>query len=221
MTDSQNINLDSATVVRIARHVTWVGFWVNAALGLGKILAGVFGRSSAMIADGVHSFSDFVTDIIVIIFVGISRRKANDNFQYGHGKYETFATMLLALILGAVAVIFFVDGAEKTWLAFHGTQLPRPTWLALGTAIVSIISKEWLYHYPTGRREDTLGCGCSKRMAPSQRLIVVAGDNGRSDRRNVPRPALARARPNSGHPGQHLHNDCLRENRHAGREGTA
>lgn len=147
MTTADNSPLSPEATVRIARHVTWVGFWINACLGVGKILAGIFGRSSAMIADGVHSFSDFVTDIIVIVFVGLSRKKANENYQYGHGKYETFATMLLALILGAVAVIFFVDGVEKTWKAFHGAPLPRPTWLALGTALVSIISKEWLYHY--------------------------------------------------------------------------
>ena len=133
--------------VHIARHVTWVGFWVNAGLGVLKVLAGIFGRSSAMIADGVHSFSDFVTDIIVLIFVGISRRKANREYQYGHGKFETFATMLLGLILGIVGVLFFIDGAEKTWAAIHGAALPAPTWLALGMAVASILSKEWLYRY--------------------------------------------------------------------------
>lgn len=70
--------------VRIARHVTWVGFWCNAVLGTLKVIAGIFGRSTAMVVDGVHSFSDFFTDIIVLIFVGIARRKANRDFQYGH-----------------------------------------------------------------------------------------------------------------------------------------
>ena len=133
--------------VRLARHVTWVGFWMNALLGVMKVLAGVFGRSAAMVADGVHSFSDFVTDIIVLIFVGIGRRKANVEYQYGHGKFETFATMLLALILGVVGVLFFVDGAEKTWRAMHGEQLPAPGWIAMATALASIAAKEWLYRY--------------------------------------------------------------------------
>ncbi len=133
--------------VKVARHVTWVGFWVNAVLGAGKVLAGVFGRSAAMVADGVHSFSDFVTDIIVLIFVGIGRKKANQEYQYGHGKFETFATMLLALILGIVGGLFFIDGAEKTWRGMHGGQLEAPRWIALITALVSILSKEWLYHY--------------------------------------------------------------------------
>lgn len=147
MSHSETVDISGHEVVKVARHVTWVGFWINAALGLLKVLAGIFGRSSAMVADGVHSFTDFFTDIIVLIFVGISRRKANYEFQYGHGKFETFATMLLALILGIVGLMFFVDGAEKTWHALHGTQLPEPTWLALAMAVVSIASKEWLFRY--------------------------------------------------------------------------
>ena len=139
--------LTDRDVVRSARRVTWRGLWVKAILGTGKVIAGIFGRSSAMLADGIHSFSDFVTDIIVIIFVGVARRKANDRYQYGHGKYETFATMLVALILAIVGVMFFVDGAEKTWHSFHGRHLESPTWMALIMAVVSILSKEWLYRY--------------------------------------------------------------------------
>lgn len=159
--ERDNINrnggkLSDEEVVRVARHVTWVGFWVNAFLGVLKILAGIFGRSQAMIADGVHSFSDFVTDIIVIVFVGVSRRKANETYQYGHGKYETFATMLLAFVLAAVAVVFFIDGAEKSWQAMHGVELPRPTWLALTMAVSSIVVKEWLYRY-TRRAGERIG----------------------------------------------------------------
>jgi len=147
MIAKDNIEISGERAVHIARHVTWVGFWFNAGLGLLKVCAGIWGRSSAMVADGVHSFSDFVTDIIVLIFVGISRREANKDYQYGHGKFETFATMLLALILGIVGVMFFADGAEQTWKALHGARLESPTWLALSMAVVSIGSKEWLYRY--------------------------------------------------------------------------
>lgn len=146
--DSKNeINEADLRVVRVARHVTWVGFWVNAALGVLKVLAGIFGRSSAMVADGVHSFSDFFTDIIVIVFVGISRRKANATYQYGHGKYETMATLMVAVILAVVGVLFMVDGAEKIRDAVNGRPIPSPTWLALSMAVASILAKEWLYHY--------------------------------------------------------------------------
>lgn len=144
---SADTHISAEQVVRTARRVTWVGFWVNAILGVAKILAGVFGRSSAMIADGVHSFSDFVTDFIVILFIGLSRKKADSDHQYGHGKYETFATLILSLVLAIVAVIFFIDGAEATRNALRGEALPAPTWLALGICLVSILSKEWLYRY--------------------------------------------------------------------------
>lgn len=145
--DIGEMSCSDREAVRVARHVTWVGFWVNAVLGVGKVLAGVFGRSTAMIVDGVHSFSDFVTDIVVIVFVGVARRKANDSYQYGHGKYETFATMIVSLVLALAGVVFFVDGAEKTWKAFHGHVVESPTWIALAVAVVSIVSKEWLYRF--------------------------------------------------------------------------
>lgn len=145
MTD-QEISAKGAREVRAARRVTWLGFFVNAALGVLKILAGIFGRSGAMIADGFHSLSDFFSDIIVLIFVGISRRRANETYQYGHGKYETFATMLLSLFLIAAGVAFLVDGGEKTWRALHGEMLPRPGMIALIMGLVSIAAKEWLFH---------------------------------------------------------------------------
>ncbi len=149
---SVGVNIDELSardkeVVAEARHVTWVGFWVNAALGVGKVLAGIFGRSTAMIADGIHSFSDFITDLIVIVFVGVARRKADHRYQYGHGKYETFATLIVAIILGIVGILFFIDGVELIWKAFHGEPLERPAVLALIMAVISIGSKEWLYRY--------------------------------------------------------------------------
>ena len=141
-------------VLRVTRRVTWVGFWVNAVLAFAKIVAGVLGRSGAMVADGVHSLSDFLTDIIVIVFVGISRRKADEHYQYGHGKYETFGVMLISMLLAVVGVMFFVDGGRKCWDAFHGGVIERPTMLALGMAVVSIGAKEVLFHYTIrwGRR---------------------------------------------------------------------
>lgn len=138
---------DDEQVVKAARRVTWVGFAINALLSVAKIVAGIFGRSAAMIADGVHSLSDFVTDIIVVIFMGFSRRKANADYQYGHGKFETLATMFIAFILGIVGVLFFIDGAEKVMMVASGGSLDAPTWPALTMAVVSILSKEWLYRY--------------------------------------------------------------------------
>lgn len=99
-----------------AKKVTWVGFWVNVVLSVAKIIAGIVGRSGAMIADGVHSISDFVTDIIVIVFIGVSAKGENTRFRYGHGKFETFATMLISFALFAVAVGLF-------WTSFGSVEI--------------------------------------------------------------------------------------------------
>ncbi len=133
--------------VKIGRHVTWVGFWTNAGLSVMKILAGVFGRSSAMVADGVHSASDLLTDIAVLIVIGVSRKKADPSHSYGYGKIETFVTFLMSLLLGAVGIGILVDGVERGISFFKGDEIMQPTWLALGMAIASIAAKEWLFRY--------------------------------------------------------------------------
>lgn len=131
----------------MGRHVTWVGFWTNVGLSAFKILAGIFGRSSAMIADGIHSASDLLTDVVVLVVIGVSRRKADSSHSYGHGKIETFATFIIALLLGAVGIGIFIDGLERVIRSLGGETLPRPGWIALGMAVVSIIAKEWLFRY--------------------------------------------------------------------------
>ena len=130
-----------------AQHVTWVGFYVNLLLTIFKLLAGILGRSTAMIADGVHSLSDFVTDIIVIIFIRIAGKERDEDHLYGHGKYETFATLLISLALLVVGFGIFVSGAMKIISTFNGETLESPTMLALIAALVSIVSKELLYRY--------------------------------------------------------------------------
>lgn len=133
--------------VAVARHVTWVGFWVNAALGVAKIVGGILGRSSALIADGIHSFSDFVSDIIVLAMVGAARRRPDSHHQYGHGRYEALATLLLGVVLIIVAIGLGYDGIERIIAVAHGEELPRPGMVALIILVASIVSKEWLYHY--------------------------------------------------------------------------
>lgn len=133
--------------LRVARHVTWVGFAWNALLGTAKVIAGIVGNSGAVIADGVHSFSDFITDVIVLVMVTVSHRKANRRYEYGHGKYETFASMLIAVLLIIVGLGIFIDGLHNVVLTIHGEELPRPGMIALVICLVSIVIKEWLYHY--------------------------------------------------------------------------
>lgn len=131
MTDRSPSRYTDAQVVRTARHVTWVGFGVNAVLAALKIATGIIGRSSAMVADGVHSLSDFVTDIIVIVMIGVSRRKANKTYQYGYGKYETMATLLIGGALAIVAIGLFTDGLGRIIDVVHGGTLERPGMIAL------------------------------------------------------------------------------------------
>lgn len=140
-------SLNREEVVRIARHVTWVGFGYNAFLGILKVLGGIFSRSSALLADGIHSFSDFFSDIIVIMMVGISRKKPDERYQFGHGRFEALATVILSLVLILVALGIFYEGVLNIIKYCQGEELPRPTWVAMAIIILSIIIKEWLFHY--------------------------------------------------------------------------
>ena len=130
-----------------AARVTWVGFFTNLLLSTAKIMAGVVGRSSAMIADGIHSLSDFITDFIVIIFIKISSKHEDSDHPYGHGKFETFATMLISFALFIVAIGIFYSGSVKIYEVLNGRVIERPTYLALIMAAVSIVVKEILYRY--------------------------------------------------------------------------
>ncbi|PKP52313.1 MAG: cation-efflux pump [Bacteroidetes bacterium HGW-Bacteroidetes-1] len=137
-----------------ARKVTLVGMVVNILLTSGKLLAGVLGKSSAMLADGVHSLSDIATDFVVIAFVGIAGKEKDHDHQYGHGKYETFATMIISFALMLVGVGIFWDALQNILSAVDGKIMPKPGMVAFYAAIASIIAKEILYQYTilVGRR---------------------------------------------------------------------
>lgn len=128
-------------------HVTFVGFVVNLVLSLLKLAAGVIGRSGAMIADAVHSFSDLATDVVVIVFARISSKPQDASHDYGHGKYETLATILISLALGIVGVGIWIKSFEDIRHVLNGGVLERPGGIALVAAVVSIIVKEFLYRY--------------------------------------------------------------------------
>ena len=137
--------------------VTLVGSAGNAALLTFKFIAGVMGNSSAMIADAVHSLSDFVTDILVLVFVSISAKPQDTSHDYGHGKFETIASFLIGLALVAVATGIVVSGALKLWAWWGGAELESPGWIALWAAVLSIVVKELLYQYTArrGRKLDS------------------------------------------------------------------
>lgn len=128
-------------------RVTLVGSIVNLLLLIFKFVAGIMGRSAAMVADAVHSLSDFVTDIIVIVFVKISGKPEDDNHRYGHGKYETLATAMIGVALFVVGIGLLVNGATKIYEVINGAILPAPSKIALIAAVVSIVAKELIYRY--------------------------------------------------------------------------
>lgn len=138
-------------------RVTIVGSVVNLALLLFKFAAGILGRSAAMLADAVHSLSDFVTDVIVLLFVRISNKPQDKDHDYGHGKYETLATALIGIILFFVGLGIFWNGARSIWAFVRGETLEAPGALALVAALLSIVTKEILYRYTVivGRREQS------------------------------------------------------------------
>ena len=127
--------------------VTLVGSVVNIILTVFKIFAGVLGRSTAMIADGIHSLSDLLSDIIVIVFVKISAKGRDKDHDYGHGKFETFATLIISLMLIVVAVNLMSGGINKIRQILDGGEVSSPGMIALWAAVASIVLKEILYRY--------------------------------------------------------------------------
>lgn len=128
-------------------RVTLMGSVVNVILLVFKFIAGILGGSAAMIADAVHSLSDFLTDIIVIAFVRISSKPEDEDHDYGHGKYETLATSIIGLALLMVGLYIFYNGARQIWDVMHGAEIEQPGLVALIAAIVSILLKEWTYRF--------------------------------------------------------------------------
>lgn len=139
---------------REIRRVTLWGSAVNFALLVLKFVAGILGGSAAMIADAVHSLSDFITDIIVILFVHISGKPSDAGHDFGHGKYETLATAIIGISLFAVGMMICWSGLVKTYHAFLGEELQQPGIVALVAAVASVALKEWAYQFTvrTGRK---------------------------------------------------------------------
>lgn len=128
------------------RKITLWGTAVNLLLTVFKIVAGVLGRSAAMIADGVHSLSDLLSDIVVLIFTHISSKGKDRDHSFGHGKFETLATLIVSTILVAAGANLMANGVSSIIGVFNGEVIPKPGYIALIAAAISIIAKEILYH---------------------------------------------------------------------------
>lgn len=138
-------------------RVTLLGMFVNIALFLFKLVAGIVGRSGAMIADAVHSASDFATDIVVLAFVRISAKPRDDDHKWGHGKYETLGSLIIGVALFAVGVEILIGSGQKIAAVVAGEVIPRPGFIAILAAAISIVVKELLYQYTirVGRKLDS------------------------------------------------------------------
>lgn len=128
------------------RRITVVGAIVNIILTILKIIAGILGRSAAMVADGIHSLSDLLSDIVVLVFTHISSKGKDKKHSFGHGKFETLATLIVSVILVAAGARLMADGIRSIVEVTNGKIIPAPGSIALWAAIISIISKEILYH---------------------------------------------------------------------------
>lgn len=132
---------------KYATKVTLVGFIVNTLLTITKFISGVVGKSNAMIADSIHSLSDFLTDIIVLVFIKIASKPKDKNHHYGHGKFEMFATIIIGLFLIIVAIGLIWNGIKLIINFTKGIIIEKPGYISLIAAIVSIVVKEILYWY--------------------------------------------------------------------------
>ena len=136
--------LDTARIRKLKARASYVGAAVNVFQTLIKIGFGILGQSAALIADGIHSLSDLLSDLLVIVAVRLGSREADYEHPYGHRRFETIATVILGVSLIAI-------GGAITWSVMnrmaHPEHLPVPNVMGLGIAAVSILINEWLYHY--------------------------------------------------------------------------
>lgn len=135
--------------------VTLIGTVINAILIVLKFGAGIIGNSAAMVADGVHSLSDFLTDFVVIVMLKISSKPCDEDHDFGHGKYETLATTIIGLLLILVGGGILYSGASKIYgFFFNDEVLSSPGWLAFGAAIASILMKEGIFQYTIAKSKN-------------------------------------------------------------------
>ncbi len=136
--------MDDKTVVKTAVKVSMVTIIVNVILSLLKLLAGIIGKSMVMISDSIHSLSDVFSSVIVIVGVRVSKREEDQEHQYGHDRMECLASLALGAILFVTGVLLIYEGIRKI---YTGENISTPGMIALIAAVISIVTKEWMYWY--------------------------------------------------------------------------
>ena len=198
-TDGQGILLQSAQRNSEERRCTLVGMTCDVCLSVIKIVTGIIGHSSAILADGIHSISDTVTDALVYAMVRLSGKGVDERYRYGRGKFETLAAFLISILLIVVALGLVIEGLRDVWTALHGEILERPHNIALIVGIIAVIVKESLYHYTRfkGKKTDSKALKAyawhhrADAMSTAATLIGVAGAMFLGDRWRILDPIAA------------------------------
>lgn len=190
--------------------VTLWGSFANFLLVIFKFLAGIAGHSAAMMADAVHSLSDFVTDVVVILFVRISNKPQDKGHDYGHGKYETLATALIGVALLGVGCGILWNGAGEILAFMRGEQLrgARSACTDCGSCLYLIEGDIVSIHCPYGQKVQLSSSDC-QCMASSERCIVFYRNGFRYWRSYSARSSLGGARPYCRRDSQFLYNESV------------
>ncbi len=141
--DSGNMNSEIEQAAQECRKVTLIGMLLNIGLTFGKILIGYFGNSGSVIADGVHSLSDVSTDVAVLVGVKYWNKPPDIDHPYGHRRIEAMISVLIGVVLGLAGLFLGWGAIEK----IHHSDYVVPAQVTLIIAIISIITKEWLYRW--------------------------------------------------------------------------
>lgn len=131
--------------IRQASFITTMGIVLNITLSFLKITVGIFGKSNAILADGIHSLSDLFTDFATIFFVFFGRRKIDKTHKYGHGKFETLGSIIIGLTLVLVGILVIISSTQTIIKIYNATTVDKPSIWALVIAVISIITKEALF----------------------------------------------------------------------------
>ncbi len=140
-------NLTKQETMQIIARTSFVTIILNALLGVIKLLAGIFGNSRALVADAVHSLSDMISTVIVVIGAKIARKDPDDNHPYGHEKFESVAAAMLGMLLLFTGLLVGYQGLMSLLSQIRGEPITVPSTVALVAAAISIVVKEGMYWF--------------------------------------------------------------------------
>ena len=130
-----------------ATRVTLVGMWVDLGLGFAKIIGGVITQSFALVTDGIHSFTDAVTDIFVLLVARLAHEDPDEEHPWGHGRFETLGTIAMGVVFFTTAGILLFDSQQRLR---DSAAIPVPALSGVAIVLISIAAKEWIYRYTMG-----------------------------------------------------------------------